>query len=69
MVKGVDEIADDFYEKGFSVCNDFVSPLEVDQLVSALEEKRDTFQKAGIGSGKNLAVDVSVRGDFIKWVE
>lgn len=69
MAKGANGIADDFLEKGFSVCDTFIPSQDVALLAKAIEEQRSAFQKAGIGNKENLQVNKEIRGDFIRWIE
>lgn len=65
-----DFIADGLAEKGFVVCDQFLSPNEVDAIV-AVEHFRTglhSFQKAGIGQKQGLQINEGVRGDYIKWL-
>lgn len=66
-----DFIADGLAEKGFAVCDHFLSQSEVDAIIG-LEHFRsgvNSFHKAGVGRKQALQINESIRGDYIHWVD
>lgn len=66
-----DIIADGLAGDGFAVCDQFLSPGEVEAIV-ALEHFQtglNSFQKAGIGKKQSLQVNEGIRGDYIHWLD
>lgn len=64
-------IADGLAEKGFSVVDNFLIPEEVDAILN-LEIFREgvvNFKKAGIGKERQLQINESIRGDYIRWID
>lgn len=71
MITLFDSIADNLAERGYAVADDFLSPLEVDNIL-ALEhftQGLDQFKKAGIGKSSDLQINEAVRGDYIQWLD
>lgn len=58
-------------DRGYSVITDFLSPIEVQQVLAVLQQRIEDgeFKKAGIGAGNHFQVDKTVRGDYIRWID
>lgn len=71
IAPGFEQAAIDLAERSYTIIPDFLSPTEVLQVLEALQERIDNgeFKKAGIGTGNDLQIDRSIRGDHIKWIE
>lgn len=71
IAPGFEQAAIDLAERSYTIIPDFLSPAEVLQVLDALQERIDNgeFKKAGIGTGNDLQIDRSIRGDHIKWIE
>lgn len=68
-MSAAEKMADEFYKRGYSVCEGFVTAAEAEQLRRLIEDQRGSLQKAGIGSKKEYLVNKAVRGDFIQWID
>ena len=66
-----ERIADGLAENGFAVADQFLSPDEVNNILTLDEFKTGLghFKKAGIGKSQGLHINESVRGDYIQWVD
>lgn len=61
-------IADGLAQFGYAVEDQFLSQLEVDEILKAGGfEASSGFKKAGIG--KALQIQEGIRGDYIKWLD
>lgn len=65
----VEQICADFYAKGFSVRDNFISPADASVLLKEIKDRGKNLKKAGIGSGAGKQIRAEVRGDFIQWIE
>ena len=61
-------IADGLAEKGYAVLDDFLSPSEVQDVLSLDLFREERLKKAGIGK-ENKQIIEGIRGDFIHWIE
>jgi SM-20-related protein len=66
-----DSIADDLAEHGYAVSDNFLSPLEVDNILAleGFKQGLDQFKKAGIGKHTGLQINEAIRGDYIQWLD
>jgi SM-20-related protein len=66
-----DSIADDLAEHGYAVADNFLSPVEVDNILALDDFKQglDQFKKAGIGKHTGLQINEAIRGDYIQWLD
>jgi len=66
-----DLIADGLAENGFAVVDDFLSPEEVNDILSLNEFKNcvQQFKKAGIGKKQDVHINEAIRGDYIQWLD
>lgn len=66
-----DFIVDQIVNKGYAVCDQFISENHVVELLEILRtlEAEDNFKKAGIGTYDQFHVNNQIRGDYIKWIE
>ncbi len=65
------EITDELSDSGYSICHDFVSPLEAETLrndLLALSTK-EQFRRAGVGHGSKYEILDAVRRDEIHWLD
>lgn len=67
----LENIAADLAKQGFAIQDNFLSDIEVLEILKAFEihEDENNFKRAGIGKSDQLLVDKSVRGDLIKWID
>ena len=66
-----EQIADGLAEAGFAVVDNFLSPGAVDAILD-LEIFREgivNFKKAGIGKERQMQINESIRGDYIRWID
>ena len=71
MLPHFEQIADGLAEAGFAVVDNFLSPGEVDAILD-LEIFREgivNFKKAGIGKERQMQINESIRGDYIRWID
>lgn len=61
-------IADGLAELGYAVLDDFLSPSEVQDVLSLNLFNENLLKKAGIGKG-NKQINETIRGDFIQWID
>jgi SM-20-related protein len=63
-------IATDLATRGWSCCDDFVTPAQVAELraQALMLSERGEFRAAAVGAGKGRAVRPTTRGDEISWV-
>ena len=61
-------IADGLVETGFAVIDDFLSPAEVQQVLSLNVFNDESFKKAGIGK-ETKQINEAIRGDSILWLD
>ena len=61
-------IADGLAETGFAIVDDFLSPVEVQQILSLPVFNPGTFKKAGIGK-ETKQINEAIRGDSILWLD
>jgi SM-20-related protein len=61
-------IADGLAESGFAVVDHFLSPTEVQQILSLPVFNDDSFKKAGIGK-ETKQINETIRGDSILWLD
>jgi SM-20-related protein len=66
-----DRVADGLADHGYAVIDQFLSQLEVDEilLIEEFQSEGTGFKKAGIGNSKSLQIQEAVRGDFIQWLD
>lgn len=67
----LENIADALAANHYVVLDDFLSKVEVEALLGAIQvhQEEENFRKAGIGNAHLFQVKKEVRGDFIKWIE
>lgn len=63
-----ESIAEELAVNGYAVTPDFLSPVEVDALITDLRHLQQAGEMRSAGIGKNAEVTQSVRGDFIHWL-
>ena len=63
-------IATDLATRGWSCCDDFVTPARVAELraQALMLSERGDFRAAAVGAGKGRAVRNAIRGDEISWI-
>lgn len=63
-------VANGLAEQGYVVLDDFLSPLQVNEILEAdiFEERVTGFKKAGIGKNHQLHINETIRGDYIQWM-
>ncbi len=66
-----DPIAADLAQRGWSVTDDFVSPLLVSQLGADVRRDWDEgrFRHAGVGRGADFEIKPQVRTDRVSWLD
>ena len=66
-----DQIADGLAEEGFAVYDQFLSQVEVSDIIESdpFAAGIEQFRKAGIGSKGDLQVNDAIRGDYIYWID
>ena len=71
IAPGFEEAAISLAENSYTLIPDFLSPLEVDQVLEVLQERidRGEFKKAGIGKEWDFQLNKQVRGDYIRWID
>ncbi|ATX81304.1 SM-20-related protein [Mariprofundus ferrinatatus] len=66
-----DRIVADLHETGFSICDGFVSPLQVSNM--ALEAKKQykkgAFRHARVGRGASMQLRPEIRNDRVLWLD
>ena len=57
--------------KGYAICDDFLAPIEVENLLKTFVIRYDAgqFKAAGIGKLSEVQQAVRIRGDEILWLE
>lgn len=72
MINEIDysKIADNLAESGYSIQDNFLTSLEVDEILEldVFKSAAENFKVAGIGKSGSKAVVESVRGDRIQWI-
>ncbi|GHD67767.1 2OG-Fe(II) oxygenase [Jeongeupia chitinilytica] len=68
-MNGYDCVANALVETGWCVLPGFLSPDEVNALVAASRSRRDDFARAGIGRAGGHAVNATIRGDEVLWLD
>jgi SM-20-related protein len=65
------KIARDLEQIGWSVTDDFLSPLLVAQLAREMRDQRQAndFRHAGIGRGGSFQVNPEIRTDQVRWLD
>lgn len=61
-------IADGLAQSGYAVVNDFLTPTEVQQILSQNVFSGNSFKKAGIGK-ETKQINEAIRGDSILWLD
>lgn len=71
MNASFDRIADGLAERGFAICDDFLTPDEVRAILELpdFEQANEKFQKAGIGKKQSQQINEAIRGDYIQWLD
>jgi SM-20-related protein len=71
MIKIFDAIADGLATDGYAVADEFLTPAEVEAILTMEEFKNGAnhFKKAGIGKKQDLQINEAVRGDHIQWLD
>lgn len=66
----LEKLVDQLAEKGYGLIDHFFSPEQVNAVIDRFQNlsEEGEFKKAGIGKMQNFAVDKSVRGDYIRWI-
>lgn len=66
-----ESIADGIAENGFAIIDDFLSDIEVKEIVELpyFKDHEQHFKKAGIGKNKDLQINEAIRGDYILWLD
>ncbi|MEK6476109.1 2OG-Fe(II) oxygenase [Catalinimonas sp. 4WD22] len=66
----LEKLVDQLAENGYGLIDHFFSPEQVNAVVDRFQDlsEEGEFKKAGIGKMQNFAVDKSVRGDYIRWI-
>ena len=66
-----DRIVAELTETGFSVCDDFISPLLVNSLAHEARDlwQQGDFRQARVGKGASLQVRPEIRNDNICWLD
>ncbi|MDF9800416.1 SM-20-related protein [Catalinimonas alkaloidigena] len=66
----LEQLVDQLAENGYGLIDHFFSPDEVNAVINRFQDlsEEGKFKKAGIGKMQNFAVDKSVRGDYIRWI-
>jgi SM-20-related protein len=71
MIPLFDAIADSLADQRYAIADHFLSPKEVNDIVSLdhFQQGLKHFKKAGIGKQQNLQINESIRGDYIHWLD
>ncbi len=71
MQQKMEQLISDVAAHGYGICDDFLSAIEVNQLVGRLKYRYDegAFIDAKIGKLDSAALVTTVRGDQILWLE
>ena len=71
MYPHFEQIADGLAEAGFAVVDNFLTTSEVDAILDLdiFREGVINFKKAGIGKERQLQINESIRGDYIRWLD
>jgi SM-20-related protein len=66
-----DLIADGLAENGYAVVDNFLSNVEVLEILQTDDFKSgvEHFKKAGIGKSLDLQINEAIRGDYIRWLD
>ncbi len=66
----LNQLADSIAEDGFAVIDDFLTELEVENILSSdgFQNGLLQFKKAGIGKSQEKQINESIRGDYIQWI-
>lgn len=67
----LEQLVDQLAEEGYGIINHFFSASEVDAVISRFQDlsEEGEFKKAGIGKMQNFALDKTIRGDYIRWID
>ena len=66
-----EQIADGLADTGFAVVDNFLTTSEVDEILDldVFRQGIATFKRAGIGKERQLQINESIRGDYIRWID
>lgn len=66
----LEQLIDQLAEDGYGIMDHFFNPTEVEAVIGHFQDlsKEGAFKKAGIGKMQQFAIDKSVRGDYINWI-
>lgn len=66
----LDQLVDQLAEEGYGIIDHFFSEVEVDAVIHRFQDlsEEGEFKKAGIGKMQHFAVDKTIRGDYIRWI-
>jgi SM-20-related protein len=64
-------IADGLADQGYAICDDFLTPEEVKDILilEDFERANEKFQRAGIGKKQTQQINEAIRGDYIQWLD
>ena len=67
----LNQLADGIAEDGFAVIDDFLTELEVEDILSSdgFKNRLLQFKKAGISKSQQKQINESIRGDYIQWID
>ena len=67
----LNQLADGIAEDGFAVIDDFLTELEVEDILSSdgFKNRLLQFKKAGISKSQQKQINESIRGDYIRWID
>ena len=70
-VSKFEKLIEGIVEKGFAVCDEFLSPVEVEHLISRFSSQYEegNFKIASIGKLSEMKESTLVRGDQILWLD
>lgn len=67
----LNQLADGIAQDGFAVIDDFLTELEIENILSSdgFQNGLLQFKKAGIGKNQEKQINESIRGDYIQWID
>jgi SM-20-related protein len=66
-----EQIADGLAETGFAVVDNFLTTSEVDEILDldVFRQGIANLKRAGVGKERQLQINESIRGDYIRWID
>jgi SM-20-related protein len=70
-ISDFDDVLDDLARQGWALCDDFLPAQLVRELAAQCQQQyaQGLLSRAGVGRGNRQAIQETVRGDSIQWLE